>query len=150
MNRSNECVLRARRVALWPLWGRNQLWEKSFRQWPVVGKRFAAPSCELQFMGRVIDCSKEWGAASPWDRRNLLGTRGNQAEVAAAEYLYLYPWKARTNLPGHRNQQESWGRNPWGFFPLHELSLSIIHFKINKNEALLLCLSSTYLTAVTD
>lgn len=53
-------------MILEPLWRRNQLGKKSFRQWTVAGKRFAAPSLELQPIWSVTDC-KESSQPSGWE-----------------------------------------------------------------------------------
>lgn len=79
--------MRARRVVLYPLWRRKHLGKKSFRQWTVAGRGFAAPSFEVQPILSVTDCRE---SSQPSGRGgHHLGMRGNQAQVAAAKWLYL-------------------------------------------------------------
>lgn len=65
------------------------LGEKSFVQWAVSSKRYAAPRCEQQLMQSGRDCSEEQGVTGGYWERSLRSTKIMQAEASAAEHLYL-------------------------------------------------------------
>lgn len=88
-NRSNECLLGERKLALWLLWEEASFGEKSFVQWAVSSKRYAAPRCEQQLMQSGRDCSEEQGVTGGYWERSLRSTKIMQAEASAAEHLYL-------------------------------------------------------------
>lgn len=93
----------------------------------MAGKRSAALGSELQLIQRVIVCRDEWGATR--DERNFRGIRGNQAEVAVAEYLPFVALEGKDQPLEDTDQQASWGRNPCFF---SSMDLVFIHLKIIK------------------